>query len=68
MVLVGYRYSPPRHPPDTHPGYTPCMTLLGAYGVHGSVRPAEYGRGAQIRRPTLFMYWLLRLKDYDRGI
>ena len=67
-LRVGTRYSPPSHPPTApprvHPPYTtPVVRMPGPR----CPRP-KYGRGAQIRRPTLFRGRFLRVPGYYRGL
>ena len=62
------RYSPPGHPPGiptpgTPPPYPYRTVQLSAY-----VSQTNSGRGAQIRRPTLFKSPFLRVPGYYRGL
>ena len=61
---------PATHPvPMPHyPGYTPPATVLSAAVSPRVAALEEYGRGAHIRRPTLFMSLDLRVPGYDREL
>ena len=68
MVLVGYRYSPPGHPPvpipRVHPPYPPVRRQLPDM----LSTQTEYGRGAQIGSSTHFQGIILAVKRYYRGL
>ena len=62
---------PPGPPTSHHPGYTspyPLVPRAHACCHRGYVRRSKYGRGAQIRRLTLFKCPFLRVLRYDRGV
>ena len=72
MVLGGYWVVPGIAPPATHripyPGYTPPHRMSARPLTTGAVALTKYGRGAHIRRSTLFRPAFLSVQGYDRGL
>ena len=74
-VGLGTGIALPGTHPGTHPVYPPCPTPGTPTSAtvlmpvpRGAVRHEQYGRGAQIRRPTHLKVTILRHKGYDRGL